>query len=300
MPMLRKRLTMTALMKLVISGLAFVSLIAGPVRLSAQDSAAPPLSIQDVLQLHNSGFSDDVIITRIKKNAKAFDLSTPELVELKKAGLSDVVVRYLLDPSQPWSPPAPQSPQAAKEAVPPQPARHFPKDEYAAVIPPDPGLYRIANGNPVRMDLKVLLAAGGGGLGMLKKSKVLGYLVGPESQTRLTDPSPHFYLRLALGKAIEEIVLVSLEQKADRRELEAASTGAKPEFRPDTISLFEAVEVGPALFRVIPAKLESGEYMFLQIGSAEPAKGISGKGFDFGVEERKAAGKQETVAPPGE
>ena len=281
---------MTALTRLVMYGLVFVSWLAGPRGLSAQESAAPPLSIEDVLQLHNSGFSDDVIVTRIKKNAKAFDLSTPELVELKKAGLSDTVVRYLLDPSQPWSPPAPAPAQSAKETgkdtASAQPAKHFPKDDYAAVIPADPGLYRVVNGNPVRMELKVLLAAGGGGLGMLKKSKVLGYLVGPEAQTRLTDPSPYFYLRLAPGKAMEEIVLVTLEQKADRRELQAASTGAKPEFRPDTISQFNAVEVGSSLFRVIPAKLEAGEYMFLQIGSAEPPKGISGKGFDFEIEEK--------------
>lgn len=283
---------MTALMRLVIPGLAFVSLIAGPMRLSAQDSATPPLSIQDVLQLHSSGFSDDVIITRIKKNAKAFDLSTPELVELKKAGLSDVVVRYLLDPSQPWSPPASGTPQTAKEAAPSQPARRFPKDEFAATVPPEPGLYRILNGNPVPMDTKVLLATGGGGLGMLKKSKVLGYLVGPEAQTRFTDPGPRFYLRLAPGKAIEEIVLVSLEQKTDRRELQAASTGAKPEFRADTISQFDSLEVAPSLFRVVPAKLEPGEYMFLQIGSAEPSKGVSGKGFDFGIQEKAGGGKQ--------
>lgn len=291
--MLRRLLTMTALVKLVIFGVAFVSLILSPLGSFAQESAAPPLSIEDVLQLHNSGFSDDVIITRIKKNAKAFDLSTPELVELKKAGLSDMVVRYLLDPSQAWSPPAPAPPQptkdAAQGAASAQPAKHFPKDEYAGVIPPDPGLYRILNGNPVSMDLKILLAAGGGGLGVLKKSKILGYLVGPEAQTRLTDPSPHFYLRLAPGKAIEEIVLVSLEQKADRRELQAVSTGAKPEFRPDTITQFNAVEVAPLLFRVVPAKLEPGEYMFLQIGSAEPPKGISGKGFDFGLDEKKPA-----------
>jgi hypothetical protein len=288
--MIRSLLTMTALTRLVTFALVFVSWLAAPSHLSAQESAAPPLSIEDVLQLHNSGFSDDVIVTRIKKNAKAFDLSTPELVELKKAGLSDTVVRYLLDPSQPWSPPAhaPMQPakEAGKEATSIQPAKHFPKDDYAAAIPGDPGLYRIVNGNPVRMDLKVLLAGGGGGLGMLKKSKVLGYLVGPKAQTRFTDPDPRFYFRLTPGKAIEELVLVSLEQKADRRELQAASTGAKPEFRPDTISQFNAVEVGSALFRLVPAKLEEGEYMFLQIGSAEPPKGISGKGFDFGVEDK--------------
>jgi hypothetical protein len=289
--MIRRLLTMTALTRLVIFGLVFVSWFPGPPDLSAQESAAPPLSIEDVLQLHNSGFSDDVIVTRIKKNAKSFDLSTPELVELKKAGLSDTVVRYLLDPSQPWSPPAAPpvqpAPDSGKDAASGQSAKHFPKDDYAAAIPGDPGLYRIVNGGPVRMDLKVLLAAGAGGLGMLKKSKVLGYLVGPKAQTRFTDPSPRFYLRLAPGKAIEEIVLVSLEQKGDRRELQAASTGAKPEFRPDTISQFNAVEVAPALFRVVPAKLDEGEYMFLQIGSAEPPKGISGKGFDFEVEDKR-------------
>src|SRR5450755_4995385 len=81
--------------------------------LSAQTpGSATPLSVEEVVKLCQTGLSEELIVTKVKKNGKAFDLSTEELLELKKSGVSDNIIKYLLDPSQPYSPPPPPTPPA--------------------------------------------------------------------------------------------------------------------------------------------------------------------------------------------
>jgi hypothetical protein len=288
-------------MRLVKFSFLFVSLfLESPLRgeSASAGSSSPqesrplaPLSIEEIVQLHSAGFSDDVIVTRIRKNGKAFDLSPEEMVDLKKAGLSETIVRFLLDPSQPYSVAPPPAPAASAAApAPAGPARHFPADENAPKTPPEPGLYRFEEGKPVRIDVKLLLTLkGGGGLGkMMKKDKDLAYLVGPAAKTRTKDQSAVFYLRLPEGKGIEDIVLLALDRKAERRELE---TAPKQELKSESIRPFESVEVAPQLFRLTTSKLTPGEYLFFQVGSADPAKGSSGKGFDFGLDPTTPAKK---------
>src|SRR6478672_10469370 len=83
-------------------------------RISGQSQPAiNSLSVEDVVGLVKKGFSEDVIITRIRKYGKAFDLSPDELVELRKLGVPDNIIRYLLDPSLPYTPPPPPAPPPA-------------------------------------------------------------------------------------------------------------------------------------------------------------------------------------------
>ena len=86
-----------------------VLLLAAALSRSAAQPApsAAPLSVEDVVKLSKEGISEDVIVTKIKKNGKAFDLSPDELVELKKLGVADNVIKLLLDPSQPYVPTPP-------------------------------------------------------------------------------------------------------------------------------------------------------------------------------------------------
>jgi hypothetical protein len=48
-----------------------------------------------------AGLSEDLIIARIRKTNRAIDLSPDEMVNLKKAGVSDNVIKVLLDPTAP-------------------------------------------------------------------------------------------------------------------------------------------------------------------------------------------------------
>jgi hypothetical protein len=266
---------------------------------SAQSPSTPaPLSVEEVVKMSQDGISEDVIIARIKKNGKAFDLSTEEILELKKSGVSDNVTKYLLDPSQPYAPPAATSPgQPGPSATPPPkpaaPARKYPEDPYALKVPPEPGLYHFQQNIPVRIDIKMVLGEkSGGGLGkVLAKAKITGYLVGPASTARVADAAPVFYVRLPEGNKIEELVLVSLDKKKDRREIDMGPPGPKPELKPDAMRQFDPLEVGPGLFRLTVGKLGKGEYLFFLIGSAEPPKGNYGKGYDFGIDLPAAAAK---------
>jgi hypothetical protein len=248
-----------------------------------------PLSLEEVVKLCQSGFSEEVIITEIKKNGKPFDLSTEELIELKKAGVSDNVIKYLLDPAQPYSPPAPSPRRVAPPPKPSAPGKEYPRDSFASRVPAEPGLYRFAGNAPAKIDLRMLMGTKeGAGLGkvFLKKGKIVAYLVGPASKTRIAEAAPTFYYRLPEGKGIEELVLIAFDRKGDRREIEMGP-GPKEQLKADAMRQFDSLEVDPGVFKITTSKLVNGEYLFFLVGSAEPPKGNYGKGYDFGIDVRR-------------
>jgi hypothetical protein len=232
-----------------------------------------------VVKLTRAKFSEDIIITKIKKNGKPFDLSTEELLDLKKEGVTENVIKYLLDPSLPYIPPAAPSPKIAPQAAPGAPLKQYPADSFASLVPQEPGLYSFLTNSLSKVDLKFLLGNEEAKT-LMKKAKTIAYLVGPTSGTHVNTPSPVLYVRLPEGKEIEELVLVSLTVKNGRREILFA---AKQELKAEDMRQRSVLEVGPKLYRVTPAKLDPGEYLFFFIGSAEPPKGIFGKGYDFSV-----------------
>src|SRR5262249_20228482 len=54
--------------------------------------------LDDIISLVAAGFSDDIIATRLRKESKAFDLNTDDMIRLKKANVSDNIVKLMLDP----------------------------------------------------------------------------------------------------------------------------------------------------------------------------------------------------------
>jgi len=286
---------MTHRSRLMAALTALVWASASPI-LSAQSAPAPssgvPLSVEDVVKLHQGGSSDDLIVTMIKKNGKPFDLSADEVSELKKLGLSESVVEYLIDPAKPYAgpPPPPVKDPAAVPPKPPPPAKVYPPDANASRVPPDPALYSFHQNQtaPEKTDLKSLLGEKqGAGLGkvLMKKGRTMAYLAGVAGKTRITDAPPIFYIRLPEGKSMEDLVLVALEKKGGKRTVDMGPAGGKPELDPAAIKQYDPLEVGTALFRLTPAKLVKGEYMFYFLGSAEPAKGTYGKAYDFGIDD---------------
>ena len=126
-------------------------LVAGACRSAAQPApGSAPLSVE---------VSEDVLAAKIKKSGKAFDLSRDEIIELKRLGVSDTIVKLLLDPTQPYvAPPPPPPPQPSPPAPkPPAPPNKYPDDPYASRIPPEPGLYRIYRNAPLQMDIKLFM-----------------------------------------------------------------------------------------------------------------------------------------------
>src|SRR5262249_51515742 len=130
-------------------------------------TAANSLNIEDVVALVKKGFSEEVIITQIRKRGKAFDLSPDELGELRKQGVSDNIVRYLLAPALPTTPPpppAPTPPTPPTVAKSPGPTRVYAPNKFASGVPPEPGVYYFGGANePVKLATKVLLGSRQGG-----------------------------------------------------------------------------------------------------------------------------------------
>lgn len=57
-------------------------------------------SVEDVIQLVQAGLSEDLVIAAIRKRAAAFDLSTDDLLQLKRAGVGDSVIRTMMAPDE--------------------------------------------------------------------------------------------------------------------------------------------------------------------------------------------------------
>ena len=56
-----------------------------------------PLTNEDILSLKAAGFSDELLISKIKGSPGAFTLETNDLLMLKKAGLSDAVIGAMVN-----------------------------------------------------------------------------------------------------------------------------------------------------------------------------------------------------------
>ena len=54
------------------------------------------LSVQDVIDLVEAGLSDDLVIAAVRKRSQPFDLATADLLRLKKAGVSEAVIRVMM------------------------------------------------------------------------------------------------------------------------------------------------------------------------------------------------------------
>jgi hypothetical protein len=66
---------------------------------SATTPTTPPSSITntDVISLHTAGFSDDFIIAKIHASSHIFTVQISDLLELKKAGISERVIQTMLE-----------------------------------------------------------------------------------------------------------------------------------------------------------------------------------------------------------
>ncbi len=255
------------------------------------------LTNDSIIQLLKVGLGDDLIIAKIQKSKTNFDTSTSGLIALKQAGVSDRLLHIIMDPtSAPGAPAAGAAPAAAGPAprnveVPAQPKTG---DPVADSVPAESGLYYLRDSTIVRMDIRTLASAKvAGRIGHLatfgvKSVKNNAYLIGPSAKTRSKDTSPVFYARLPEGMSIDELVLVSLYVKSDRRELEVGAAGgivgSKQGLRMEVMKPTESRELAPRFYKVATSILGRGEYLFYIIGSGDSIKGIQGKGYDFGID----------------
>lgn len=252
-------------------------------------SAATGMTMDDVLKLVKAGIGEEIIIQQLKKNHRAFDLTTEQLIQLKTASVSDRIVQVMIDPShgengmQPISP-APASLPAAVAApgvLPPssQPATEGP-------VPTEVGVYTNKAGQWVEITPEIVNWKTGG---VVKSVATVGVVRGDVNGHVTGTASPNvpampleFLIVTSEGVASSEYQLVHLHVAKQNREFRTVTGGvfhAESGTAHDRLQ-FEAAKVAPHVFRVsLQWNLGPGEYGFLPPGST----GSSGKIYSFRV-----------------
>lgn len=262
----------------------------------AQEPVRSPvvLTLDDVIKLVKNGVSEEVIVARIKRNNRPFDLNPDEILELTKSGVSNTVIRYLMDPARPYTtpepPPAPPPPAPPEVKIVPKP----PKDPLVLKLPPEPGLYWMSNDTPgdesfVPVEMKALVPLNRKGVGSLltgglKKAHKVGSLGGAKAPVRASKAANVFYLRLPPKVPIEDLLLLRMETGGGRRILDFGPKPEKPAFPEDAILQFESKEAAEGVYRLAVAPHDRGEFVFLILGTGDEKKGVLGKGYDWGID----------------
>jgi hypothetical protein len=103
-----------------------------------------------------------------------------------------------------------------------------------------------------------------------------------------TSAAPSIELDLPKGEPIDNYILVQLDEKSDRRELEVDSVrgivGVKHGVREEAIRPTHATDLGRNRYKLVTQGLKKGDYIIYVVGSADFEKGIYGRGYDFTVE----------------
>jgi hypothetical protein len=258
-----------------------------------QKATPGSLTIEEVVRLSTAGLSDELIVARVKRNAKAFDLNADEIVALRGSGVSETVIKYLVDPALPYTPPAPPPPASAPANGPPGPPPLPPKppsDPLALKVPPESGIYYLTSKQEfLALDLKQVVASKQPGKlsslsGGLLKGHIIGSVIGPTAKIRVDNSSAVFFLRLPEKVIIDDLALLNLVLGSKRRDLDFGKKAGKPVFPVSAARQYESKEVAASLFRLSVPMSKPGEYLFFILGSGDDKKGLLGKGYDFGVD----------------
>jgi hypothetical protein len=222
----------------------------------SQSSLESDVDNARIIQMTHKGLGDDVIIARIKASATKFELSDDDLATLKKEGVSDSVVAAMI-----------QSTQLTTPKV-------------------------MIDGNPVEVrtigEQKV-----GGRLGHAVSMGIMSiknkaYLQGQHASL-IASRKPVVDIELPPNDNIDNYIIVEMDDKGDRREIEMGSIGGtvgeKVGIRADRIVRTSQTPVGGRRYKISPVKdLKKGEYILYSVGSADFPHGIYGQGYDFTVQ----------------
>lgn len=255
------------------------------------------LTNADILKMVEAKLGDDIIIGKIKSSPGNFDTSIDAVLKLKAAGVSDAVIRAIVEASPPAKP-------AVREASAKEPA----PDPNDPMSPHASGIYwKPTQAAEKRMvKLEPYTYSQGKSTGMfgaamtagLSKMKWKIVIKGDRAALRITEAAPEFWFYFGTGgeafssgpSTPDDFALTRLEKKGKDRELvvgKSGLTGMSAGTRSqDTVAL-ETKQVAPGIYQGRPNRpLEPGEYAFMRAGVTMENL-ASGKLFDFGVDRAK-------------
>jgi hypothetical protein len=294
--------------------------VARPPAPAAKVAAAPAITNADVIKMVRAGLGESLVVTTIRQTERrAFALTPDGLVELKAAGVSDNIIRVMMDPKATVSEAPAPTPVAAADAPraasAPTPS---PEDPEAAH---DAGIYvelGTASAHKLfSLEPTVFSQGKSGGLLTsaltygLKKAKWKAIVRGRAGSLRLREQQPVFYFYfekktsglsntggfagwMSGASSPNEFILAKMDQKSSDRELIVgefgmlgSSSGTRSE---DTVDL-KIERLTPGVYKVTPSKpLEiGGEYCLFYAAGAQMmgTGGGAGKLFDFGIDAAK-------------
>jgi hypothetical protein len=209
-----------------------------------------------VIEMAKKGLDDDIIIAKIKTGHPKFSLTDNDMMALKNGGVSGKVIAAMLEASV----------------------------LTAAIVKID--------GNPVELHT-LGEAKTGGRLGHtltygIKSVKNKAYLEGQHAPV-IVSANPKVDIELPPNDTIDNYLVVQMNGKGDRRELEVgsvgAAVGAKVGVRAEDVVKMSTEDLRNRHYRLTCRKqLKKGEYMVYVVGSPDTIHGIYGKGYDFTVE----------------
>lgn len=254
----------------------------------AQTSIQKPLTINDLLKLSGSGLGSDVLIDAIKTAPKLqIDVSPDGLVEMKKIGLPEKVIRAVLERTRELSSQkllVPSEQPTGQRSGPPtiQTSRQVAPQAQAVAQTIDQGLENVefvlfykdrASGNLVKMEPRKQpeIRKWGNPAGVFsRRPKVVKstiFLLEQSARVKL-DSLPVF---VAQGHDLDinSVLVARMDQKPGIRQLDLEKSGTGfggwwyvPE--PGAIVQLEAQRIGPNSIQTsTPKPLEPGEYLLL-------------------------------------
>ena len=253
----QQRLCAPLILLLVLSGLGPPP---SPAQTVEQPTSNADFTVDDVVKLVEAGLSEDLVIAKIRQNGKAFDLGVDELLSLKKASVSDKIIKEMMHPQE-----APASVPAAE----PQPQS---AESHDPTAPPEReiGVYYKRRGEWDEMLPEVITWKTGGILKSVAtvgiiKGDVNGRIIGPHSRNSVTTPL-EFLICTAEGVAITEYQLLRLREKKKAREFRTITGGVFHQSGGATRDLlpFESKRIARRMHRIILPNLGAGEYGFLR------------------------------------
>ncbi|HWD19619.1 MAG TPA: hypothetical protein VHB20_10095 [Verrucomicrobiae bacterium] len=244
---------------------------------------------KSVIDLHQLGLGDGVIIDKIKSSRCNFDTGIESLKQLKAAGISEGVMSAMITAAKP----------AAAAPAPPG----DPNDPTAMH---EPGIWFFDEGKKKMTKLEASaitrIESGGGavwGMAWGATAKSRADLNGSAAAFQITQKRPVFYFYFegdSGATSPNEFVLAQMEvkKKDDRRRLVVGQMNAYsgsqsgPENKDVRATTFD--KIAPGIFKVSPKQdLAPGEYAFFHAGNTPIVGygyviGAGGRLFDFGVQ----------------
>jgi hypothetical protein len=245
----------TKIRSLAALSLSVALLMLGTV-VNSYGQAAEDVTNDRVIEMAKKGLDDDIIVAKIKTGHPKFSLTDNDMMALKNAGVSGKVIAAMLEASVLTT----------------------------AVVKID--------GNPVELHTLGEVKTGGR-LGYLltqgiKSVKQKAYLEGQHAPV-ICSHNPKIDIELPRNDTIDNYIVVRMNGKGDRRELEVASVGAavgaKVGVRAEDVVKTSTEDLGSRHYRITCRnELRKGEYILYVVGSPDTIHRIFGKGYDFTVE----------------